>query len=63
MASGVRSSWKALAAKPFCLGAVCFEPREHRVEGVGEFAELVFEARQPNPMGERPGRGNAGRVR
>ena len=27
------------------FGDVCFEPREHGVEGVGEFAELVLAAR------------------
>ena len=26
------------------FGDVCFRPREHGVEGVGEFAELVFAA-------------------
>ena len=27
------------------FGDVCFDPREHGVEGVGEFAELVVAAR------------------
>ena len=27
------------------FGDVCFEPCEHGVEGIGEFAELVFAAR------------------
>ena len=27
------------------FGDVCFEPREHGVEGIGEFAELVSAAR------------------
>jgi hypothetical protein len=27
------------------FGDVCFEPREHGVEGVGEFAELISAAR------------------
>lgn len=34
------------------FGDVCFEPGEHRVEGVGEFAELVVAARQSDPVGE-----------
>ena len=44
------------------FGDVCFEPREHGVEGVGELAELVVAARQPDPVGERSGRGRAGGV-
>ncbi len=28
--------------EPLLFGDVCFEPREHGVEGVGEFAELVL---------------------
>ena len=40
MASGVRSSWDALAANR-CCWATCFEPREHGIEGVGELTELV----------------------
>ena len=41
------------------FGDVRFEPREHRVEGVGEFAELVVAAFQLDPVGERPVRGHA----
>ena len=41
------------------FGDVCFEPREHGVEGVGELAELVVAARQPDSVGERSGRGHA----
>ena len=41
------------------FGDVCFEPREHGVEGVGEFAELVIAARQPDSVGERSGRSRA----
>ena len=48
IASGVRSSWEALAANLCCSAAnrcdVRFEPREHGVEGVGELAELVLMA-------------------
>ena len=44
------------------FGAVCFEPGEHGVEGVGEFAELVSAAREPDSVGERSGRGRAGGV-
>ena len=39
------------------LGDLCFEPREHGVEGVGELAELVLAALQLDPVGERSGRG------
>jgi hypothetical protein len=31
---------------------VCFEPREHGIEAVGEFAELVLTAFQLYPVGE-----------
>ena len=41
------------------FGDVCFEPREHGVEAVGEFAELVFAAFQLDPVGERSVRGHA----
>ena len=41
------------------FGDVCFEPREHGVEGVGELAELVVAALQLDPVGERSGRGHA----
>ena len=44
-ASGVRSSWEALAANLLLFGDVRLEPREHGVEGVGEFPELVHVAR------------------
>ena len=44
IASGVRSSWEALAANRLLLGDVRFEPGEHGVEGVGELAELVVAA-------------------
>ena len=37
------------------LGNVRFEPREHGVEGVGEFAELVLAAFQLDSVGERSG--------
>ena len=56
---------RAAAALAFLLlfGDVCFEPREHGVEGVGEFAELVLSALHPDPVGERSVRGHAGGVR
>ena len=41
------------------FGDLCFEPREHAVEGVGELAELVAAALQPDAVGERSGRGQA----
>ena len=37
------------------FGDVCFEPREHGVEAVGEFAELVLTSFQLDPVGERSG--------
>ncbi|ELP66664.1 hypothetical protein STRTUCAR8_08050, partial [Streptomyces turgidiscabies Car8] len=42
---------------------MCFEPREHHVEGVGQFTELVLAARQPDAVGERSVRGHAGGIR
>ena len=51
-----------VGGEPLLLGDVGFEPGEHGVEGVGELAELVFAALQPDPVGERPGRGDAGGV-
>ena len=41
------------------FGDVGFESREHRVEAVGEFTELVLTAFQLDPVGERSGRGHA----
>ena len=41
------------------FGDLCFEPREHAVEGVGEFAELIAAALEPDSVGERSGRGQA----
>jgi hypothetical protein len=34
-----------IGCESLLFGDVCFEPREHGVEGVGEFAELVSAAR------------------
>ena len=48
-----------VGCEPLLLGDVRFEPREHGVEGVGELAELVAAALQPDPVGERSGRGHA----
>jgi hypothetical protein len=41
------------------FGGVCFEPCEHAVEGVGEFAELISAAFQLDPVRERSGCGDA----
>ena len=49
--------------EPLLFGDVCFEPREHAVEGVGELAELVAAPFQLDPVGERSGRGHARGVR
>ena len=48
--------------EPLLLGDLGLEPREHRVEAVGELAELVLAALQLDPVGERPGRRLAGGV-
>ena len=34
-----------IGGEPLLFGDVCFQPREHGVEGVGELAELVSAAR------------------
>jgi hypothetical protein len=34
-----------VGGEPLLFGDVCFEPREHGVEGVGEFTELIAAAR------------------
>ena len=44
-----------VGCEPLLFGDVCFEPREHAVEGVGELAELVSAAFQLDPVGERSG--------
>ena len=48
-----------IGGESLLFGDLCFEPREHAVEGVGEFTELVPAALQPDSVGERPGRGQA----
>ena len=63
IASGVRSSWEALAANLCCSATCASNCAEHGVEGVGEFAELISAARQPDPVGERPVRSRACGVR
>ena len=50
--------WRAqfvggVGREPLLFGNVRFEPGEHRVEAVGELAELVVAAREPDPMRER----------
>jgi hypothetical protein len=35
----------SVGCEPLLFGDVCFEPGEHGVEGVGEFAELISAAR------------------
>ena len=39
-----------VGCEPLLFGDVCFEPREHGVEGVGELAELVLAALQLDPV-------------
>ena len=52
-----------VGGEPLLLGDVGLQPREHGVEGVGELAELVLTALHPDPVGERPVRRQAGRLR
>ena len=52
-----------VGGEPLLFGVVRFEPREHGVECVGEFAELVVAAVQLDPMGQRPVRRKARRMR
>ena len=50
---------RGVGGEPLLLGDVGLEPREHGVEGVGELAELVAAALQPDAVGRairsRPG--------
>ena len=48
-----------VGGEPLLLGDVGFEPLEHGVERVGELAELVFSAGEPDPVRERPVRRQA----
>jgi hypothetical protein len=41
------------------FGDVCFEPREHGVEDVGELTELISTAREPDSVRKRSVRGLA----
>jgi hypothetical protein len=52
-----------VGCEPLLFGDVCFEPREHGVEAVGELAELIAAARQLDSVGERSVRGHACGVR
>ena len=62
IASGVRSSWEALAANR-CCSATCASSRASMAsKAVGELAELVLTALQLDPVGERSVRGHAGGV-
>jgi hypothetical protein len=36
---------RGIGCEPLLFGDVCFEPREHGIEGVGELAELIGAAR------------------
>ena len=35
---------RGVGGESLLFGNVCLQPREHRVEGVGKFAELIFAA-------------------
>ena len=48
--------------EPLLLADVRFQLGEHDVEAVREFPELVVTSFQLDPVGERPGRGDAGGV-
>ena len=62
IASGVLQFVGGAGCESLLFGAVCFELREHGVEGVGELAELVTAARQLDSVRERTVRGHAGGV-
>ena len=51
---------RGVRREPLLFGVVGLELREHRVEGVGELAELIAAAREPDPVGQRSIRGDAG---
>ena len=59
IASGGAQFVGGVGCESLLFGDVCFEPREHGVEGVGELAELVVAAREPDSVGERSGRGRS----
>ncbi len=54
---------RRVGREPPLLGHVRLEPGQHRVEGVGELAELVLAARQPHAVRERSRGRRAGGVR
>ena len=54
---------RGVGGESLLFGDMRFEPREHGVEGVGELAELVSAAREPDSVGERSGRCNTRGVR
>jgi hypothetical protein len=41
-----------IGCESLLFGDVCFEPRQHGIEAVGEFSELVVAARQLDSVGE-----------
>jgi hypothetical protein len=43
---------RCVGRESLLLGDVRFEPRQHGVEGVGEFAELVLTPFELDPVGE-----------
>ena len=49
---------RGIGRESLLLGNLCFEPREHVVEGVGKLTELVSAAVEPDPVGERTVRGH-----
>ena len=49
----------SVGCESLLFGDVCFEPCEHGVEGIGEFAELVVAALELDSVGERSGRGHS----
>ena len=52
-----------VGSESLLFGDMGFELREHGVEGVGELAELISAARQPDSVGERSACGHACGVR
>src|SRR5262249_21805129 len=47
---GVSCESLLLGCESLLLGGVCFQPREHGVEGVGELPKFVLTSFQPDPV-------------
>ena len=54
---------RGVGGEPLLLGDVGLQPGQHRVEAVGQLAELVVAAFQPDPVGQRAAVAARGRPR